>query len=149
MDLRKVRKLIEIFHESELVEIEIREGEDAIRLTRQSSAASAPIQTSGAETRTPIAPDTTAPETAEDFEAEGLHAVRSPMVGTFYRAASPNDAPFVQVGDSVEAGHTLCLIEAMKIFNQIEASASGTVTKVLKESGEPVEFGELLFLIKE
>ena len=153
MDLRKVRKLIEIFHDSELDELEISEGEESIRLTRTKQPPTGPtlIQPVYAEApTTPVEPPKKLPEATptDDQLPSDLHAVRSPMVGTVYRASSPKDPPFVEVGDQVEVGQTLCLIEAMKIFNQIESDKSGTVVEILKDSGEPVEFGEVLVLIK-
>ncbi len=155
MDLRKVRKLIELFHESELTELQIREGEESIRLSRKSKD-SEPVyvhQPYGGVAPVPIPAEPAGsadqpPEQAADEVPDG-HAVRSPMVGTFFRSASPSEPAFVEVGDQVVEGQTLCLIEAMKIFNQIESERSGTVVRILKDDGEPVEYGETLFLIIE
>jgi acetyl-CoA carboxylase biotin carboxyl carrier protein len=145
MDIRKIKKLIEILEESDIAEIEIKEGEEAIRISRY-SAAPAPI----AYAQAPSAPApllvSAAPTVVED-KITG-HVVKSPMVGTFYRSASPGTKLFVEVGQSVMAGDTLCIIEAMKILNQIEADKSGTITKILVENAEPVEYGQPLFIIE-
>jgi acetyl-CoA carboxylase biotin carboxyl carrier protein len=145
MDIRKIKKLIEILEESDIAEIEIKEGEEAIRISRYSTAP-API----AYAQAPSAPApllvSAAPTVVED-KITG-HVVKSPMVGTFYRSASPGTKLFVEVGQSVMAGDTLCIIEAMKILNQIEADKSGTITKILVENAEPVEYGQPLFIIE-
>ncbi len=150
MDLRKVRKLIEIFNASKLSEIEIREGDESIRLTRTPAITQAPPQVSAV---VPEFAHVSPPDLGDiqiDDQAEGdTFAVKSPMVGTFFASASPNDPPFVSVGDRVKSGDPLCLIEAMKIFNQIEAEQGGTIVKVLKEDHDPVEYGEPIFLLKE
>ncbi len=149
MDLRKIRKLIEIFNASKLSEIEISEGEESIRLTRSLPAVQdgqspfVDFRTSGDYLALP------GEENDDVGQVEDGHAVTSPVVGTFYAAASPDDNPFVSVGDTVEVGQPLCLIEAMKIYNEIEADCSGTVKQVLKKSGDPVEYGETLFIISE
>jgi len=142
MDVRKIKKLMDMLEQSGLVEMEIREGEDSIRLSRAAPAATvaAPVAAPAAEPRP--AADEPKPET----EVSGF-AVKAPMVGTFYAAPNADAAPFVQVGDKVQVGDTLCIVEAMKIFNQIAAEKAGTVTAALKESGDPVEYGELLFVI--
>ncbi len=146
MDLRKIRKLIEIFEVSNLSEIEIQEGEESIRLTRNLTVVS-----EASATEIVAAPQKVSEIELDDdvSEDEGTFAVLSPMVGTFFAAASPTDDPFVSVGDEVHTGQPLCLIEAMKIFNQIEAERDGTIVKILKHSGDPVEFGEPLFLLSE
>ncbi len=151
MDLRKIRKLIEIFNASKLSEIEIREGEESIRLTRTATpVAAAPQAVPVAAPEVISVPMPHLEQVAVDEEVdEGTFPVESPMVGTFFSAASPSDDPFVSVGDRVKVGQPLCLIEAMKIFNQIEAERSGTVVKVLKENRDPVEYGEPLFLLKD
>jgi len=149
MDLRKIRKLIEIFNASKLSEIEICEGEESIRLTRtvtlmqDGQISATDIRSAGDY---PVLPgiDDTDGEPAEDG-----YVISSPVVGTFYAAASPDDEPFVSAGDKVEVGQALCLIEAMKIYNEIESECSGTVKRVLKKNGDPVEFGEPLFIITE
>ncbi|HSH27650.1 MAG TPA: acetyl-CoA carboxylase biotin carboxyl carrier protein [Wenzhouxiangella sp.] len=154
MDLRKIKKLIELLEESELNEIEIHEGEESVRLIRHPAQpavqtmqqipvaapqpAAAPSPQSGGEP----------PAAAEDALPEG-EVVRSPMVGTFYSAPNPESEPFVGVGSKVSSGDTLCLIEAMKMFNQIEAELSGEVVAVLVEDGQPVEFDQPLFVIRK
>lgn len=149
MDLRKIRKLIEIFNASKLSEIEIREGDESIRLTRSLTISASPQTT----TVDPTVVHVPSPELddipMDDGDLDDTIAVNSPMVGTFFAAASPSDPPFVSVGDRVEVGQPLCLIEAMKIFNQIEAEQSGTIVKVLKEDRDPVEYGEPMFLLSE
>lgn len=145
MDIRKVKKLIELLEESQLSEIEICEGEESIRLSRHPSGTAMPAYAP------PPAPPTAHPAPArpatETAEEPGGHKVASPMVGTYYASSGPGSPPFVSVGSRVEEGETLCIIEAMKIFNQIEADRSGVVKKILKSSGDPVEFGETLFII--
>ena len=148
MDLRKIRKLIEIFHATELTEIEIHEGEESIRLTRGArglpEVVHQPVQ--GVE---PV-PAKSLEDIQIDEEEESEHfIVRAPMVGTFFLAPSPDQEPFVKVGDKIQKGEALCLIEAMKIFNQIESEYEGTIMNILKEDGEPVEYGEPLFFIGE
>ena len=153
MDLRKLKKLIDLVEESGIAEIEVTEGEEKVRITRSlaapqpvyaaapavaaapapAAAAAAPVAASGA----PAAP-------ARDLSK----AQTSPMVGTFYRAPGPNAPAFVEVGQSVNAGDTLCIIEAMKLMNEIEAERSGVVKEILVENGQPVEFGEPLFIIE-
>ncbi len=150
MDIRKVKKLIELLEESDVAEIEIHEGEESVRISRISSAApmmvaQAPVAAPAPAPAAPVAP--AAEETpAEEQEPEG-HVIRSPMVGTFYRAPSPTSKPFVEEGSKVSVGDTLCIIEAMKILNQIESDVSGTVLKILVENGQPVEYNQPLFVI--
>ena len=150
MDIRKVKKLIELLEESNVAEIEIHEGEESVRISRMSTAvpAQALVQAAPAVAASPPAAAAVPQETAvaEPAVPEG-HAVTSPMVGTFYEAASPGAKPFVQVGQQVNVGDTLCIVEAMKMLNQIEADKSGTVTAKLIENGQPVEFGQTLFVI--
>lgn len=151
MDIRKIKKLIELIEESDIAEIEIHEGEESVRLSRTSSAVPAIIQ-SAAPAAMP-APQAAAPEPAlsdNKSETEELtgHVVVSPMVGTFYRAPSPGAKPFTETGQSVSAGDTVCIVEAMKILNQIEADKSGTITKILVENGQPVEYNQPLFVIE-
>lgn len=162
MDLRKIKKLIELLQESELAEIEIHENDESIRLIRHhpEPAAPAPIMHSAfqvpAVPAAPAAPAVPVPaEAVEQPQAapadtlpEG-EVVRSPMVGTFYSAPNPESDPFVQVGSKVANGETLCLVEAMKMFNQIEAEFGGEVVAVLVEDGQPVEFDEPLFVIRK
>jgi acetyl-CoA carboxylase biotin carboxyl carrier protein len=151
MDIRKVKKLIELLEESDVAEIEIHEGEESVRISRNSNAAAAMampamVQQAPMAAPAPVAP-TAAPAEEDTPEIVG-HALRSPMVGTFYRAPSPGSKPFVEVGQQVSAGDTLCIIEAMKILNQIESDKSGTVKQILVENGEPVEYNEPLFIIE-
>jgi acetyl-CoA carboxylase biotin carboxyl carrier protein len=151
MDIRKVKKLIEMLEESSLSEIEIREGEEAIRISRGSSGgtqvvhmAPAPMHAAAHATSSPSGA-AAAPAPAA---APSGHAVVSPMVGTFYRAASPEAKSFVDVGSQVNVGDTLCIIEAMKMMNEIESDKAGVIKAILKENGQPVEYGETLFIIE-
>ena len=148
MDIRKVKKLIELLESSDVAEIEIHEGEESVRISRTGSAP-AFFATPAAAAAPATAPTPAAPA-AEPPQPEELagHVVRSPMVGTFYRAPTPGAKPFIEVGAKVSPGDTLCIIEAMKILNQIEADKSGTVTQVLVDNGEPVEYNEPLFVIE-
>jgi len=147
MDIRKVKKLIELLEESDVAEIEIHEGEESVRISRTSS--NAPVMAPmAAPVAAPAAAPATAPAAAPAAEAEPEgHLIRAPMVGTFYRAPSPTSKAFVDEGSSVSAGDTLCIIEAMKILNQIESDTSGKVVKILVENGEPVEYDQPLFVI--
>lgn len=142
MDLRKVKKLIELLEESAISEIEIHEGEESVRIARHSSGA---IQTviQGPSSGHPVS----LPQQQAAAPVETGHVIKAPMVGTYYSSATPGTAPFVQVGQTVKEGDVLCIIEAMKIMNQIEADASGVISKVLVESGDPVEYGQPLFVI--
>lgn len=157
MDIRKVKKLIEMLEESSLAEIEIREGEEAIRISRASSVGQAAVSVSHspapastqpnaatAARPAPVANGTEAPHTP----LPPGHAITSPMVGTFYRSPTPGAAPFVEVGREVKVGDVLCIIEAMKMLNQIEADKAGIIKAILKENGQPVEFGEPLFVLE-
>lgn len=152
MDIRKIKKLIELVEASDVAEIEINEGEDSIRISRIGSASPAVMampqvmQTAALPPATAAVP--AAVPTAEEKAVHSGHTVNSPMVGTFYRSASPESSAFVEVGQSVAEGDTLCIIEAMKILNQIEADTSGTVKKILVENGQPVEYNEPLFVIE-
>jgi acetyl-CoA carboxylase biotin carboxyl carrier protein len=149
MDLRKIKKLIDMISESDIAEIEIREGEESVRISRYSSVAPPTVQVMPS-----IAPVLTAPRPAAEAPAEPEgdrltgHIVRSPMVGTFYRSPTPGAKAFVEVGQRVEAGDTLCIIEAMKILNQIEADKAGVIAKVLVENAQPVEYNQPLFIIE-
>lgn len=156
MDIRKVKKLIELLEESGIAEIEIHEGEESVRISRQSSTvttqvmpAAMPMMPAAAADTTAAAPQPAAvkPEPQEDNVPAG-HVVESPMVGTFYAASSPGAKPFVEVGSSVGVGDTLCIVEAMKMLNQIEADKAGTIKAVLVENAQPVEFGQPLFVIE-
>jgi len=148
MDIRKIKKLIEIIEESDIAELEIKEGEESIRINRYSSshAPTAYIHAPAAISNT-TAPANAAASAPTEEKSSG-HVVKSPMVGSFYRSASPGSKSFVEVGQSVQVGDTLCIIEAMKILNQIESDKSGTVTKILVENAEPVEYGQPLFIIE-
>jgi len=148
MDIRKVKKLIELLEESDVAEIEIHEGEESIRISRASQVAlSAPMM--AAPMAAPAAPAAApAAEAAPAKEEISGHAVRSPMVGTFYRSPAPNSSAFVEVGKQVNVGDTLCIIEAMKLMNQIEADKSGTIKQILVENGQPVEYNQPLFIIE-
>jgi len=149
MDIRKIKKLIELLDESGVAEIEIKEGEESVRISRQQNVvAAAPAQQMFAPAPAPVAAAPAAEEApAAEAEISG-HKIKSPMVGTFYRSASPGAATFTDVGQTVSEGDTLCIIEAMKILNQIEADKSGTVKAILVENGQPVEFGQPLFIIE-
>ena len=157
MDIRKVKKLIELLDESGIAEIEITEGEESVRISRYAphgvpamASAMAPVMPAPVAA-TPAAPVAAAADVAvadAEPEEEGS-VVIAPMVGTFYSAASPGSAPFVQVGDRVNEGDTLCIVEAMKMMNQIEAEYSGTVKSIRVQNGEPVEYGQILFVIDQ
>src|SRR6478736_8291735 len=149
MDLRKLKSLIELFESSGIGELEIAEGEERVRITRNPPPAAG--QTSVPATQvhtvtTPVAAPPAEVAAALAPEPEG-HVVKSPMVGTFYRAGAPGSKPFVDVGDSVAAGDPLCIIEAMKLMNEIEADKSGVVKAILVENGQPVEFGQPLVVL--
>jgi len=151
MDLRKLKTLIELVEGSGIGELEIQEGEERVRITRSVAAAPAsnPTSTVYATTSPANAPapvQVPAEAAAAPAVSEG-HFVKSPMVGTFYRAASPGSKPFVEVGDSVQVGDTLCIIEAMKLMNEIESDKAGVVKQVLAENGQPVEYGQPLIVI--
>ncbi|MCG9632256.1 acetyl-CoA carboxylase biotin carboxyl carrier protein [Vibrio sp. Isolate30] len=155
MDIRKIKKLIELVEESGIAELEISEGEESVRISRNGTApVAAPVQYAAAPA--PVAAPApaaapaaaAAPETAEAPAAVTGHQVLSPMVGTFYSAPSPDAKPFVKVGQQVNAGDTLCIVEAMKMMNQIEADKSGVVTAILVEDGQPVEFDQALVIIE-
>jgi acetyl-CoA carboxylase biotin carboxyl carrier protein len=149
MDIRKIKKLIELLEESGIAEIEIREGEESVRISRGQIMQPAPLQY-GYAPSAPSAPaaalQAPAPQAAPASTAGT--PIKSPMVGTFYRAASPTAKAFVEIGSTVKVGDTLCVIEAMKMFNQIEAETSGTITAILVENGQPVEYDQPLFIIE-
>ena len=152
MDIRKVKKLIELLEESGIDELEICEGEESVRISRHSNRpvqyTPQPMQVAApAPVAAPAAPVPAAAPAAPAAAALSGHVVRSPMVGTFYRASSPDAKAFVEVGDTVKEGQTLCIVEAMKLLNEIESDASGVVKAILIENGQPVEFGEPLFII--
>jgi acetyl-CoA carboxylase biotin carboxyl carrier protein len=152
MDLRKLKKLIDLVEESGIAELEITEGEEKVRISKQGAGQNvvyaSPMQhmmmPQQGMAAAPAAPAVAAPVVPP--EPEG-HAVKSPMVGTFYRTPSPGAKPFVEVGQSVNAGDTLCIIEAMKLLNEIEADQGGVIKAILVENGQPVEYGEPLFII--
>lgn len=154
MDIRKVKKLIELLEESGIAEIEIKEGEESVRISRSSSITAAPqvmapmaAPVAAAPAAAPAAPVAT-PESPAAAAAPAGHTVKSPMVGTFYRAPAPGSKNFVEVGDSVSEGDTLCIVEAMKMMNQIDADKSGTIKAILVDDASPVEFDEPLFIIE-
>ncbi|MCG7897442.1 MAG: acetyl-CoA carboxylase biotin carboxyl carrier protein [Candidatus Thiodiazotropha weberae] len=150
MDIRKVKKLIELLEESDVAEIEIHEGEESVRISRNSSTPAplaAPVAAPAAAAAAPAAPAAAPAVESEPSEEIQGHAVRSPMVGTFYRSPSPGSKPFVEEGQQVSVGDTLCIIEAMKILNQIESDKTGTVRKILVDNGQPVEYNEPLYII--
>ncbi|MCG8909347.1 acetyl-CoA carboxylase biotin carboxyl carrier protein [Pseudomonas nitroreducens] len=154
MDIRKVKKLIELLEESGIDELEIKEGEESVRISRHSKTAAQPIYAAApayapAPAAAPVAAAAAAAPAAEAAPAAQnlAGAVRSPMVGTFYRAASPTSANFVEVGQSVKKGDILCIVEAMKMMNHIEAETSGVIGQILVENGQPVEFDQPLFTI--
>lgn len=152
MDIRKVKKLIELLEESNIDEIEIKEGEESVRISRNSAPAQYAYAPSPQATA-PIAAPAAAASTGESAEAPAAapstngHEVKSPMVGTFYRAPSPGSSAFVEVGSTVKVGDVLCIVEAMKMMNQIEADKSGVIEAILIEDGQPVEFDQAMFTI--
>ncbi len=150
MDIRKVKKLIELIDETGVTEIEIHEGEESVRISRhnQGQQQIVAMPTAAAQPAAPAAaPQTAAPQAAAEKAPSG-HEVKSPMVGTMYLSPSPDAQPFVEVGHKVSSGDTLCIIEAMKMMNQIEADKSGVIAARLVENGQPVEFGQPLFIIE-
>jgi acetyl-CoA carboxylase biotin carboxyl carrier protein len=148
MDLRKLKTLIELVEGSGIAELEISEGEERVRITRTVAAAQQIYAPAPQPAAAPVAPPPAAPaaEPAKPAAPEG-HVVKSPMVGTFYRSASPGSKPFVDVGQNVNSGDTLCIIEAMKLLNEIDADQAGVIKAILVENGQPVEFGQPLFVI--
>jgi acetyl-CoA carboxylase biotin carboxyl carrier protein len=154
MDLRKLKKLIDLVEESGIAELELTEGEEKVKISRQLMNQSAPMthyiqapQQVASQPQVAAPSDTVASDTKPMTEKIDGHAVNSPMVGTFYRSPSPDAKAFVDVGSKVTKGDTLCIIEAMKLLNEIEADATGTIKKILVENGQPVEYGETLFII--
>ena len=154
MDIRKIKKLIELLEESDIGELEIKEGEESVRISRNHSHSqpqyfAAPMQQPAYAPAAPAAP-AAAPAASSDAPASKAvdgHAVKSPMVGTFYRSPSPGSAAFIEVGKQVKAGDVICIIEAMKMMNQIEADKAGVIGAILVEDGEPVEFDQPLVTI--
>lgn len=149
MDIRKVKKLIELLEESGIAEIEIHEGEESVRISRYSASAPVvmPATAAPAVAATPAAANSDEKASSSDSLPAG-HVVESPMVGTFYEASAPGAKPFVAVGSAVSVGDTLCIVEAMKMLNQIEADKAGTIKAILVENSQPVEFGQPLFVIE-
>ncbi len=155
MDIRKVKKLIELLEESGIAEIEISEGEESVRISRYSTTAQ-PTPTIAQDTVPPAAPAATvkASEASATTVAPGEtskqgHEITAPMVGTFYAGSAPGAKPFVQIGSKVAIGDTLCIVEAMKMMNQVESDVSGQIVSILAENGDPLEFGQVLFIIEE
>ena len=161
MDLRKIKTLIELVEESGIAELEVKEGEESVRISRQPTgpmampmqyfappqlAAPAPVA-AAAPAAAPAAPVAAAPAAAPAAKPDNRHVIKAPMVGTFYRSPSPGAKAFVEVGQTVKAGQTLCIIEAMKMLNQIEADRAGVVAEVLADNEKPVEFDQPLFAI--
>lgn len=173
MDIRKVKKLIELLEESGISEIEIKEGEESVRISRHGSSLQAPqvsyypypaaqmapnmpVHESGSGTDSRLnasslqgAAASAAASAAADALSAKDHAITAPMVGTFYRSPTPNDKPFVEVGQRVKPGDVLCIVEAMKMLNQIESERTGIIKRILLENGQPVEFGQTLFVITD
>jgi len=150
MDLRKLKKLIDLVQESGIAELEITEGEEKVKIVKGGAVSvtpgpAVPTAAPAAETR-PAAPATPAPAAEADAGQEG-RVIKAPMVGTFYRSASPDAKPFVEVGQTVKEGETVCIIEAMKLMNEIESDAAGAIKAILVENGQPVEYGQPLFIL--
>jgi acetyl-CoA carboxylase biotin carboxyl carrier protein len=156
MDIRKVKKLIELLEESGIAELEISEGEESVRISRHPRMAvaapaaimAAPGQTAAASLGAPAAPAKPATAAGEHKPRNDDQTITSPMVGTYYSASAPGAKAFVEIGQEIKVGHILCIIEAMKMMNQIESDKSGRVTAILAKNGEPVEFGQPLFIIE-
>jgi acetyl-CoA carboxylase biotin carboxyl carrier protein len=157
MDIRKIKKLIELLEESGIAEIEIKEGEEAVRISRMPTATgAAPQVTHMGGLGSPAAAAGGAPATPPALPAAGSapkpkpseHVITAPMVGTFYAAPTPGAKPFVEIGDEIKVGQVLCIIEAMKMMNQIEADKAGRITSVMAQNGDPVEFGQPLFVLE-
>jgi acetyl-CoA carboxylase biotin carboxyl carrier protein len=153
MDLRKLKKLIDLVQESGIAELEITEGEEKVKIVKggvvavsQAPLAAPPPAAPAPESRS-AAPAAAAPPPAEPAAGQEGHVLKAPMVGTFYRSSSPDAKPFVEVGQPIKEGQTICIIEAMKLMNEIEADASGVVKAILVENGQPVEYGQPLFII--
>jgi acetyl-CoA carboxylase biotin carboxyl carrier protein len=153
MDIRKVKKLMEMLEDSSLAEMEIIEGEESIRLSKSSNLPSQNIvnqvPANNVSTNIPSSEAQEQPKTTDEVEIKiSGHEIKSPMVGTFYEAPSPGSKPFASIGDTVKSGDTLCIIEAMKMLNQIESDKSGVVKAILAENGQPVEFNQVLFIVE-
>jgi acetyl-CoA carboxylase biotin carboxyl carrier protein len=148
MDLRKLKKLIDLVQESGIAELEITEGEEKVKIVKGGavSGSAAPAAAALVQEAKPAASAAAAPAAEPPAGQEG-HVVKAPMVGTFYRSPSPDAKPFVEVGQTIKEGDTICIIEAMKLMNEIEADASGIVKAILVENGQPVEYGQPLFML--
>jgi len=150
MDLRKLKKLIDLVQESGIAELEITEGEEKVRINRIGNAMQTTVMNMPHGAQMAAAPAVAAPAAASVPEVPAApegHVVKSPMVGTFYRSSAPGSKPFVELGQSVNAGETLCIIEAMKLLNEIEADQGGSIKAILVENGQPVEYGQPLFIV--
>ena len=154
MDLRKLKTLIDLVAESDISELEVTEGESKVRIVKGATASHSQVVMMPQPAAAPLAPvpaaaaaPAAAPAEAPAAAPPAGHVVKSPMVGTFYRASAPGAAPFVDIGATVKQGETICIIEAMKLLNEIEADASGVIKEILVENGQPVEFGQPLFII--
>jgi acetyl-CoA carboxylase biotin carboxyl carrier protein len=150
MDLRKLKKLIDLVQESGIAELEITEGEEKVKIVKGglvTVAAAQPVAATAGPAAAPAGPAPAAAPAAEPEPGQDGHVVKAPMVGTFYRSPSPDAKPFVEVGQAVKEGDTICIIEAMKLMNEIEADASGVVKAILVENGQPVEYGQPLFIL--
>jgi acetyl-CoA carboxylase biotin carboxyl carrier protein len=149
MDLRKLKKLIDLVQESGIAELEITEGEEKVKIVKSGAVAiaAAPVAAPVAPSQGPPAASHAPAAPAAEPAAQEGHVVKAPMVGTFYRSPSPDAKVFVEVGQAVKAGDTICIIEAMKLMNEIEADASGSVKAILVENGQPVEYGQPLFIL--
>ena len=143
MDLRKLKKLIDLVQESGIAELEITEGEEKVKIVKGGEATVTPIAAAAA----PVAPAASAAAAPAEPPVQEGHLLKAPMVGTFYRSASPESKAYVEVGQNVKAGETVCIIEAMKLMNEIEADATGVIKAILVENGQPVEYGQPLFII--
>lgn len=160
MDIRKIKKLIELLEESGIAEIEIKEGEEAVRISRMQAAPPAPVypqfthlaaampMAAGPQAEAPAKAAAPAAESAAAKPKPNEHVITAPMVGTFYGAPSPGAKAFIEIGDEVKVGQVLCIIEAMKMMNQIEADKAGKVTSIMARNGDPVEFGQPLFVVE-
>ena len=148
MDLRKLKTLIDLVAESDIAELEVTEGESKVKIVKSSAAANQVVMMQQPMNAAPQAAPALAPAVAPAIPTEPTgHIVKSPMVGTFYRSSAPGSAPFVEVGTAVKLGDTICIIEAMKLLNEIDADAAGVITQILVENGQPVEYGQPLFVI--
>jgi acetyl-CoA carboxylase biotin carboxyl carrier protein len=148
MDLRKLKKLIDLVQESGIAELEITEGEEKVKIVRGGQVEVSPSGAPAPAAVPAVTAAAQAPPTPESSPAPEGHVVKSPMVGTFYRAPSPDAEPFVEIGDTVKAGQTICIIEAMKLMNEIEADQDGVIKAILVENGQPVEYGEPLIVFE-